>query len=107
MIRATVDPGICGMKATIEVRKAGKLRVKVEIHSDCEKVTGVAASLAELSLQDALKPHITSEVYRCTSGHGLCPSCPVPVGILKAAEIESGLALPRPVHIDFDASRPQ
>jgi hypothetical protein len=103
MIRAVVDPGICGMKTAVEVHRTGKLRVRVEIHSECEKVAGMAASMSDLALREVLRPHIASDVYKNASARSLCASCPVPSGVLKAIEIESGLALPKPVRIDFEA----
>ena len=104
MTRAVVDPGICGMTATIEVNSIGKFKIKVEISSECTKIARIGTSLSDLSLRDALKPHVHSAVYACASESNLCPSCPVPVSILKAIEIETGLALPRPVHIEFEVT---
>ena len=104
MTRAVVNPGICGMAVTIEVAKAGKRRVKVEITSNCDKVTEMGELSSDLGLGDALKPQVYSEVYKCASEHHLCASCPVPMAILKAMEIETGLALPRPVLIHFETT---
>lgn len=102
MIKAVVDPGICGMIATITTRKTGKLCVKIEIESPCSKVTNIASSFANIAIRDALKPQINSQVYQCASVNNFCASCPVPMGILKSIEIEMGLALPKPVNIDFE-----
>jgi hypothetical protein len=104
MTRAVVNPGICGMVATIEVAKVGKRRVRVEITSECEKVTKMGESPLELSQFDALKPHTDSEVYKCASEHHLCTSCPIPMAILKAIEVESGLALPRSVSVHLETT---
>jgi hypothetical protein len=92
------------MVATIEVTKVGKRRVKVEITSECEKVTKMDESSLELNQFDALKPHINSEVYKRASEHHLCTSCPIPMAILKAIEVESGLALPRPVTVNLETT---
>lgn len=67
MTRAVVNPGICGMSATIDIGKVGKRRVRVEITSDCEMVTKMGESLANLDLLDVLKPQVNSEVYKCAS----------------------------------------
>jgi hypothetical protein len=92
------------MAATVEVVKAGKRRVRIEITSECEKVTKMVGSSLELSQFDALKPPVYSEVYKCASEHHLCTSCPIPMAILKAIEVESGLALPRPVTVHLDTT---
>lgn len=104
MTRAIVNPGICGMVATVEVTKAEKRRVRIRITSDCEKVTSMGKALPELNQFDALKPHLSSEVYKLASEHTLCTSCPLPMAVLKAIEIESGLALPRPVDVKFETA---
>ena len=104
MTRAVINPGICGMAATVEVVKVGKRMVKFEIISDCDKVTEMGKSSSELSLVDALKSQVDSAVYQSASEHHLCASCPVPMAILKAIEVETGLALPRPVVVHLETT---
>jgi hypothetical protein len=104
MTLAVVNPGICGMIATVEVTRADKRRVRLEITSECEKVTNMGKALPELSQFNALKPHVNSDVYKCASEHHLCPSCPIPMAILKAIEVETGLALPRPVTVQWETT---
>ena len=75
MTRAMVNPGICGMTATIEVAKISKRLVSVEVISDCEKVAEMSESLPALGPFDVLKPQIDSKVYQCAAEHHLCASC--------------------------------
>ena len=102
MTRVVVNPGICGKVTTVEIVKIGKRRVRVKIISDCETVTKMGESLVELDQWSALKPHVQSEVYQSASECHIHASCPVPMAILKAIEVEAGLALPRPVLIQFE-----
>jgi hypothetical protein len=102
MTRALVNPGICDKYATVEVIKVGKRRVRVEITSDCEMVSKMAKSLVELDQGDVLKQPVDSDVYKYASGCRLHASCPVPMAILKAVEVEAGLALPQPVLVYFE-----
>jgi hypothetical protein len=104
MTRAVVNPGICGMAVTVEVAKASKRMVRVEITSNCEKVTEMGEPLLSLNQFDALKPQIYSAVYKCASEHHLCASCPVPMAILKAIEVEVGLALPYAVVVHLETT---
>ena len=104
MTRAVVDPGICGKTVTIEVIRVGKRRVRIQITSDCEKVTKLGESCIELDQWEALKPQVDSQVYKCASECRLHGACPVPMAILKAVEVEAGLALPRPVHLYFETT---
>jgi hypothetical protein len=107
MTRVVVDSGICGKITTIEVDKVGKRMVTIKIVSDCELVTDMGKSLIEVDQWDALKSHVQSEIYQIASGSHIHVSCPVPVAILKAIEVEAGLALPRPVNIRFESTSPR
>jgi hypothetical protein len=102
MTRAVVTPGICDKYATVEVIKVGKRGVRIEIASDCEMVSKMAKSLVGLDQWDALKPHVESSIYKSASSCRLHTSCPVPMAVLKAIEIEAGLALPQPVLVYFE-----
>jgi hypothetical protein len=104
MTRAMVNPGICGMTVTVEVTKTSQRRIKIEITSICNKVNEMGKASPEVSLSDTLKPQIDSEVYRSASEHRLCASCPVPMAILKAIEVENGLALPRSVVVHLETT---
>ena len=104
MTRALVNPGVCGMTAAIEVTKTDKRRVGLEITSECEKVINMGKTLSELDRFNALKPHVDSDVYKSASERQLCPSCPVPMAILKAIEVETGLALPRSVTLQWETT---
>ena len=102
MTRVAVDPGICGMHATIDVTDVGNQKVSVKITSDCEMVTKMGESLVEVDKWDVFKPPADSEVYKCASECPLHAACPVPMAILKAIEIEAGLAAPKAVHIRYE-----
>jgi hypothetical protein len=102
--KVIVEAGICGFTATIEVLKLSPRSVKVNITSECEMVTKMGESLAELRLRDALRPQVDSEVYKCASECGLHAACPVPMAILKAIEVEAGLALPQAVLVRFETT---
>jgi hypothetical protein len=90
------------MASTVEVTKVSKRVVRVEITSDCDKVTAMGKSLPDMNQFDALKPPVDSKIYQYSSEHHLCASCPVPMAILKAIEVETGLALPRSVVVHLE-----
>jgi hypothetical protein len=102
MTRAFINPGICGMTATIEVVKIGNQKFRVEVTSECEMVSKMAKLLVELDQGETLKQQLDSEIYKCASGCHLHTSCPVPMAILKTIEIEAGFALPKPVLVSFE-----
>jgi hypothetical protein len=99
--RVVVEAGICGFTTTIEAKKAGKLEVSVEVESDCEAVAEMNGELQNLGWMEALGPPGKSAVWECACTHIKHPSCPVPMGILKAIEVELDLALPKDVVIHF------
>jgi len=104
MTRVLVDPGICGLITMVEVNKIAKRKVKVTITSDCEMLTELGELLAEVDQQDAITQYANSEIYKAASRCHLHVTCPVPVAVLKAIEVEAGLALPRDVSIRFETT---
>jgi len=104
MTKAVVNAGACGMTVTIEVARVDKRSVRVRITTDCEMVTNLGDSLVRVDVQEALKAYVESQVYRYASQCRLHTSCPVPMAILKAIEVEAGLALPRSVFVCFEAA---
>jgi uncharacterized protein YaiI (UPF0178 family) len=104
MTKVVVDPGICGMQTTIEVDKVAKRKVKVVITSDCEMVTKLGKLLAEVDQWDVIKQYVDYGIYKAASRCDLHVTCPVPIAVLKAIEVEAGFALPRDVVIRFETT---
>ena len=102
MTRVIVKPGVCGFTTIIEIDKIDKQRLSCKIESDCQTVSALSEFLSEIDKWDVLKPRAESGVYLKLSEHPLHLSCPVPVGIIKAVEVEAGLALARDVSIHFE-----
>jgi hypothetical protein len=100
--RVVVEAGICGFTTTIVAAKTGRRRVSVEVESDCEAVAEMNGELQDLGWMEALGQPGKSAVWECVCTHIKHPSCPVPMGILKAIEVELDLALPRDVMIHFE-----
>lgn len=62
MTKVVINPGICGFTASIEVSRAFKRRVSINITSDCEQVAKPGESLTEVNSWDVLKARGDSEV---------------------------------------------
>jgi hypothetical protein len=102
MTRVFVQPGICGLCATVDAQRTGQKDVQITIESDCEKVMALGRSLDNVSLIDILaKPLNQSAVYEKAGRFELHGSCPVPCAVMKAAEAELQLALKKEVKITF------
>jgi len=100
--RAVIDPGICGMRAVVEVDKVARRKVRIKITSDCQKVRELGESLGELDTFEAFEKCVDCAVYQSASSCNLHVSCPVPMAILKTIEIAAGFALPRDVLVRFE-----
>ena len=99
MARAEIFAGNCGYNTEVEATMDGRL-CKLNITSECPAIEKMAAELTEvdpykeISFKRAMpKIHEVGHKY-CTHA-----ACPVPVGIVKAMEIEAKLALPTDVTI--------
>jgi hypothetical protein len=99
MSRAEVEPGICGFPIVVGIRKIGLLTVSVSLAGDCGQVVTLGALLPSLTRSEVLEPVASNPVYLAAGRAGLHAGCPVPGTVIKAAEVEFGLALCRDVHI--------
>lgn len=100
MAKAEIDAGICGFRTTCVATKNEDGIVSLSVQSGCKAVLKLAEQFETV---DPMKevfwrrsvPGILQAVPQCLSH----PSCPVPSGMIKAIEVEAGLALPKDVSI--------
>jgi hypothetical protein len=100
--KLVVDAGICGKTTTIDVVSIPGHKVKVSITSDCEGVSKMSEELKELDWMSLWEQE--GDGYSAYKAASQCTQhfmCPVPVAILKAIEVEVGLALPKDVAFSF------
>jgi hypothetical protein len=102
MTRVKVNPGVCGLITDIEVNKTDRRRVSINITSNCENIKQLSAALKELDMRDIMKPRVECEIHKQAASCPLHAACIVPEGIIKAAEAELELALPRDAGIHFE-----
>lgn len=107
MTRVTLNAGACGEQVAITVTRLDKYSVQVLIDTACPKVAAMAPDLAQLPClgreHTVFLPHDRSAIYQAAANHHLHTACPVPAAILKAIEVELGMAVPRDVTITFEA----
>ncbi len=101
MTKANINPGICGLKTSVEIEKKEGKKYALSVKSDCEMVEKLAKEISELDFMDAFKRITENPVYRKGSTCLKHVSCPVPCAILKAFEVEAELALPGNVTIEL------
>ncbi len=101
MSRLVVDSGICGFESVVEARKRGKYAVSISIKSECKQISQLNEILGSMALEDIFTPPGRNLVFARAQEAQCHVTCPVPVAILKCAEVELGMAVPRDVSISF------
>ena len=94
MAKADITSGICGFTASVATRMVGS-RCTVSVESDCDAIQRLAEELTEVEpFQEITFRGEGPRALQLGAKHCYHPACPVPVGIIKAIEVEAGLALP-------------
>jgi len=100
MAQAEVFAGICGFTTHVTAHKNGDGQMAVSLESECKAIQRLGAQLGEV---DPFREFtfrgqgpLTLQMASKFCSHA---ACPVPTGIIKAIEVEAGLALPADVSI--------
>ena len=102
VVRVRAEPGICGFSCKVEVHRTGRYTVSVEIKgSECERAQHLSSLLEKMSMKDLFVPVTRNPVFLASEKAGCHPSCPIPVAILKAAEVAMNMAIAKEVLIRF------
>lgn len=100
MTKVEVSPGNCGMTAVVTAESDDGQTVRIAVESACPHVCAAAEEVAEVDgIVEATRPPGESEVYQALARRCTHSACPVPAAILKAVEVEAGMALPQDVTI--------
>ena len=97
-----LNPGVCGFRCEIEAREAEKRRVRILITSECSQISRLNEMLDVLDLRDIFVTPNKNRIFLLSEKAGCHASCPIPIGVLKCAEVALGLALPRGVTFHFE-----
>ena len=105
MSKTTIFSGICGFTTEVEARMSGTNCI-LSIESDCKSIQHLAEELRQVDpFREITFRGDGPLTLQLAAKHCLHTACPVPVGIIKAIEVEAGLALPADVTIEF--SKPE
>ena len=99
MATAEIFAGNCGFTTKVEATMDGKV-CTLKIASECSAINRMAAELTEVNpFQEISFRRAMPTIH--AAGHKFCThaACPVPVGIIKAMEVEAKIALPTDVTI--------
>ncbi len=99
MASAEIESGICGFCTTVKTTAEGRT-VRVEFETSCGYVEQLAEALTEVDPYKEISYRGEGPVtLKLAAEHLVHPACPVPSGIIKAIEVEAGLALPKDASI--------
>jgi len=99
MAKAEILPGNCGFTTTVEASMDGDV-CKITLVSDCKAIQKLALELTEVNpYQEISFRRNTPLILQLGAKYCTHSACPVPVGIIKAVEVEAGMALPMDVTI--------
>ena len=106
--RATIDAGICGFHTVVVADAPDKRHVTFAIETECDVVARLVATLEELQPIDVYgevdKRKESVILAAAVETMAECrESCAVPLGIFKAMQVATALALPKDVHIEVVA----
>jgi hypothetical protein len=106
--RTAIDAGICGFHTTVVAESPDERHVTFAIETECDVVARLVAALKERQPIDVygevdkrkesvILATVVETLAECRK------SCAVPLGIFKAMQLVTGLALPKDVRIEVVA----
>jgi hypothetical protein len=100
LAKADIFSGVCGFTTHVEAHKNESDQINLTITSDCKSIQRLAANLSEVDPYREFTFRgagpLTLQMAAKYCSHA---ACPVASGIIKAVEVEAGLALPADVSI--------
>ena len=105
MAEAEIFAGNCGFSTKVVTTMDGKI-CRIQITSDCPAIQRMGTELSEVEpFKEISFKRAMPKIHEMGIKHCTHAACPVPVGILKAVEIEAGLALPTDVTIKLSKTK--
>jgi len=104
MTKVVIDPGICNFVTSVEAVSEDGMEVTLKVKSGCVSINEMFKKIGntfdayELCLAKPGDGPLYEYAKENLPGHG---GCPVIAGIVKAAEVECNLALPKDAKITF------
>ncbi len=103
MAKVTVDAGICNFVSVIEAVKNDDDMIDVSLKTGCPNFQQLTKAKIEMDpLLVCFEKIGTGEVFELFKDS--CPhnACPLPTAMIKAIEVEEGLALPKDVTMKIE-----
>ncbi len=101
MTIVVITSGACGFTVTVTAKKGKDRIIEVVLETDCEMVKKMQPDIAAVDRMATLGSFGTGPVHHSAAKHLKHAACPVPSGILKAIEVETGMNVPKDATIIF------
>ncbi len=101
MTKVVVNSGACGFTVEVSAEKAKDKKISITLETECEMVRKMLDDISSIEMMALFSGWLNNPVHRSAAKHLKHAACPVPSGILKAVEVETGMALPKEVSIVF------
>lgn len=102
MIKVNIESGVCGFITNVQAEMGAKYTAKLTVESNCPHVKKIADNFGEFNAMKELFKKGQSEILTLCQANLPHITCPVPIGLLKALEVSTGLALPKEAKISFN-----
>lgn len=100
-----MNSGACGFTVTVTARKEKDKKIHVSLETDCEMVKEMMSDISTLDMMSIFSGLLNNPVYKSAAKNLKHVSCPVPSAILKAVEVEAGMAVPKDVSMVFSVKK--
>lgn len=101
MIKVNIESGVCGFNTIVQAEPGTNYTAKLSVKSNCPHVTKIAHNFGEFNAMDELFKKGQSKILTLCQENLPHITCLVPIGLLKALEVSTGLALPKEANISF------
>lgn len=101
MTKVIVNSGACGFTVEVTAEKGKDKKIHISLNTECEMVRKMMDDISVVDIMTLFSGLLNNPVYKSAAKQLKHVSCPVPSGILKAVEVEAGMAVPKEVSIVF------
>jgi hypothetical protein len=105
LAKADIHAGVCGFHTSVEAHQDDSGQIQLTIESECKAIQRLAEHLTQADpFREFTFRGEGPLTFQLAAEYCSHAACPVPVGIIKAIEVEAGLALPADVNIKLSKS---
>ena len=102
VVAIMLDPGVCQFRSKISVTMDENNQLAYKVESQCPHVKKMAAEMPLFDMFDIVKmPFCENPIYELGGKFLKHSACPLPMAMIKAGEVVTGMGLKRTVTVEF------